>query len=134
MRFIVLLALVGLVAWALIRSLTEQRQGWLRRLALVGDWSGEQDGVFYRLRLEGAADGGRYTEVNESDGGRRRESGRWRLADHRLCFRPDDGTPSECELRLFEPGRIGIHGPGRARRIYEREADNVVFLPGRGRS
>jgi hypothetical protein len=134
MRFIVLIVLIGLVAWALTRSLRSQRQGWLRRLALLGDWSGEQDGVRYRLRLEGEPDGGHYTEVNESAQGRRRESGRWHLVEDRLNFRPDDGAPSDCELRLFEPGRIGIHGPGRERRIYEREAGNVVFLPGRSRS
>lgn len=134
MRFLVLIALIGLVGWALIRSLGQQRRDWLRRLALVGDWSGEQDGIHYRLRLEGEPDGGRYTEVSESGADRRRESGRWRLVNHELCFEPDEGAPSECELRLFEPGRIGLHGPGRERRIYEREAGNVVFLPGRNRS
>ena len=131
MRFLVLAALIGVVFWALARSLREQRLGWVRRLALPGTWVGERDGKRFRLLLEGGPDEGRYREITDSDQGSSEERGRWRLVEQTLRFTPDAGPVSACELRLFEAGRIGLHGPGRARRIYERESDNVVRLPRR---
>lgn len=131
MRAIVVLGLIGLVGWALLRSLREQRRSWIERLALVGTWQGSQDGVRYRLRLEGNADGGRYREEERGAQGTRVETGRWRLEGHTLEFTPDEGAASACDLRLFDTGRIGLHGPGRSRRVYERETDNVIPLPRR---
>lgn len=132
MRFLVLAGLIGVVFWALARSLREQRLSWVRRLALPGTWTGERDGQRYRLVLEGDADRGRYREITEAADGRREETGRWQLVEQTLRFSPDSGKESACELRLFEAGRIGLHGPGRARRIYERESGNVVPLLQRG--
>lgn len=134
MRFLVLAAVIGVVVWALVRSLREQRLSWVKRLALPGTWLGERDGQRYRLVLEGDADQGRYREITESADGRREETGRWKLVEQTLRFTPEAGPASACELRLFEAGRIGLHGPGRARRIYERESDNVVRLLQRGQS
>ncbi|HSG91635.1 MAG TPA: hypothetical protein VLA56_20630 [Pseudomonadales bacterium] len=131
MRLIVVLGLIAVVGWALLRSQREQRRAWLQRLALPGTWSGEQDGRTYQLVLDGDLAGGRYRERTRSAAGQVEEVGRWSLSGHVLRFEPDRGNGSECDLRLFEPGRIGIHGPGRERRVYERGSDNVVALPRR---
>ncbi len=75
------------------------------------------------LELTGSLSGGRYIETT----GERIESGSWRLIGHTLSFTSAAGT-SDCDLWLFEPGRIGVDGPGRERRIYERQQNNVVPL------
>jgi type II secretory pathway pseudopilin PulG len=127
-RTLIVLALIGVVGWALLRSLREQRRAWLDRLALAGVWTGETDGRRYRLELDGGPEAGRYRERSDGPEGRREEAGRWSVSGHTLHFEPDEAAPSDCELRLFAPGRIGLHGPGRERRVYERRSDNVVPL------
>ena len=59
MRFLLLLALIGAVFWALRRSLGEQRQARLAQLGLPGRW--RRDGG-HELVLEG----GTRAEVTES--------------------------------------------------------------------
>lgn len=130
-RLIVVLGLIGLVAWALARSVREQRRDWLRRLALPGVWSGEQDGCRYRLVLSGDLAGGTYRETSQSAAGPVEERGRWSLDGQLLRFAPEGRPSSACDLRLFDTGRIGLHGPGRARRVYEREGDAPAGLPQR---
>lgn len=115
MRLLVLLALIGAVFWALRRSLRDER---LARLELVGRWACEEAGV--ELRLEGAASGGAYEEIVRDETGVRRERGRWRADGETLEFTSEAGAVSRCELRAFAPGRMGLHGPGRAQRIFER--------------
>ncbi|MEE4300449.1 MAG: hypothetical protein V2J24_13485 [Pseudomonadales bacterium] len=115
MRLLVLLALVGAVVWALRRSLREER---LARLELVGRWACEEAGV--ELLLEGSASGGTYEERVRGAAGVSRERGRWRVDGDALEFTTDAGEVSRCELRAFAPGRMGLHGAGRAQRIYER--------------
>ncbi len=131
MRLLLIAAIIAGIAWVLMRNMQERRQAWLSRLALPGRWQGEQDGVRYRLELEGDLDGGAYHEVNDGPGGRQEETGRWHLSGNSVWFEPESGESSQCDLRLFESGRIGLHGPGRERRIYIREGDNVVMLPRR---
>ncbi len=131
MRLLLIAALIAGIAWVLYRNVQERRQVWLGRLSLPGRWQGEQDGVRYRLELSGQADGGEYLEVNEGSDGKREERGRWRVVGSNLEFETLDSSVSTCELRLFESGRIGLHGPGRERRIYVRSGDNVVMLPRR---
>lgn len=131
MRLLLIAALIAAVGWVLYRNIQERRRSWLSRLALPGLWHGEQDGIRYRLELSGQADGGEYVEINEGPDGRHEERGRWRLAGNNLVFEARDASASTCELRLFESGRIGLHGPGRERRIYLRSGDNVVMLPRR---
>lgn len=131
MRLLLIAALIAGIGWVLYRNVQERRHAWLARLALPGRWHGEQDGVRYRLELSGQADGGDYVEINEGGEGRREERGRWRVVGSNLEFEATDGSMAVCELRLFESGRIGLHGPGRERRIYVRSGDNVVMLPRR---
>lgn len=131
MRLLLIAAIIAGITWVLFRNAQDRRQSWLKRLALPGRWDGEQDGVRYHLELDGDLDGGSFRERNESESGSREERGRWRLVGHEIQFETDDGQRSSCELRLFESGRIGLHGPGRERRIYLRAGDNVVRLPRR---
>ncbi|TVS16388.1 MAG: hypothetical protein EA417_10615 [Gammaproteobacteria bacterium] len=131
MRLLLIAALIAGVAWVLLRNVQERRQAWLARLALPGRWQGDQDGVHYRLELSGGLDGGQYQEVNEGPSGRHEEAGSWRLSGNSVVFEPEGGAACSCDLRLFESGRIGLHGPGRERRVYVRQGDNVVMLPRR---
>jgi len=116
------------VVWALLRSVREQRLAWVRKLALPGVWRAEREGVIYRLMLAGRPTSGTYTETWEADGVARQETGHWALRGNDLELTPRGGRPERYALRLFEPGRIGLHGPGRERRVYEREPANVVPL------
>jgi len=131
MRLLLIAALIAGIGWVLYRNVQERRQAWLGRLSLPGRWQGEQDGIHYRLELSGQADEGDYVEINEGPEGKREERGRWRVVGSNIEFEPTDAGVSSCELRLFESGRIGVHGPGRERRIYVRSGDNVVMLPRR---
>ena len=57
------------------------------------------------------------------------EEGQWRLDGHVLQLFHDDGTAAGAyDLRLFSDGKIGLHGPGRERRIYNKTPSNVVPL------
>jgi len=132
MRSLILIALIGAVVWALLRNLREQRSAWLRRLSLVGTWVAHSDAGNHELVLAGAAGEGTYVETDRRGDVLRRERGRWKVAGQTLHFTPETGSVSACELRLFEAGRIGVHGPGRERRVYERRRDNVVALRRRG--
>lgn len=131
MRLLFIAAVIAAVGWVLYRNVQDRRQTWLSRLALPGRWQGEQDGIRYRLELSGQAERGEYLEINEGPDGRREERGRWRITGSDLVFEALDSSASTCELRLFESGRIGLHGPGRERRVYVRAGDNVVMLPSR---
>ena len=117
MRTLILIALLAAVVWALRRSLREER---LARLGLRGRWRCLEDGDEHELVLEGAPDGGAYEETTRGAAGVRRERGRWRIVGDAVEFRPQAGEASRCELRAFAPGRMGLHGPGRRRRVYER--------------
>ena len=128
MRFLLLFALIGAVAWALVRSLREQRSAWLARLGLVGTWTCRDGDARRVLVLTGEPGAGRYEERTRSGGSEDVERGRWRVAGEHLEFRPEGGGTRPCELRLFAPGRIGLHGPGREQCVYERSTDNVVAL------
>lgn len=132
MRLLLIAGLIAGVIWVLMRSAQERRRGWLERLSLPGTWQGSQDGISYRLQLQGGPGSGSYEEVQDGPDGSTVERGQWRIAGQNIEFRPEDGEVCSCELRLFETGRIGIHGPGRERRIYVRETDNIVRLPRRG--
>lgn len=117
MRFLVLLALIGAVFWALRRSLGEQRQARLARLGLPGRW--RRDGG-HELELEGGLAGGTYRE-RRPDG--TTSSGQWRLRGESLVLRPEGGTKGSeelLELRVFGSDRLGLHGKTRKNHLYDR--------------
>lgn len=117
---LVIIVALGVVVWT--RSTRQNRRRWLERLDLPGIWAWEdQDG---ELELSGGLDAGRY---RLRDGGAE-EQGNWRLQGHALILSRDAGAAATFDLRLFKAGTIGIHGPGRERRIYVKKRANVVPL------
>ncbi|MEE9254730.1 MAG: hypothetical protein V3U43_07325 [Pseudomonadales bacterium] len=121
------LAVAALVGYSLVRSMRQNRRRWLQRLALPGTWECERDGVRYYLELRGDPGGGRFEESWIADGRRTVEQGTWKLHGNEIHFDTEAGH-TVCEVRLFKEGRIGIHGPGRERRIYDKHQSNVVPL------
>jgi hypothetical protein len=117
---LIILAVVG-VYWT--QSLRQARRRWLERLDLPGSW--QWQGEEGELELSGHVDGGRY-RIRERGGD---EAGEWRVTGHTLVLMPDpQRKPVEYDLRLFKDGTIGIHGPGRERRIYVKKRGNVIAL------
>lgn len=122
--------LVAALAFLWIRGTRRNRAAWLTRLDLPGVW--EREGEWGRLELSGELDRGRY-RISEGRGGEGEESGRWMLEGHTLRLEPEQGEPGAYDLRLFQEGKIGIDGPGRERRIYQKVPSNVVPLRGRSK-
>lgn len=123
MGSLVLVVVVAITAFYWARGAQRNRLRWLKRLDLPGTWYSENPGGAVTLELKGTLNSGDYVETT----GERTEAGTWALIGHTLSFVSAGGT-SDCDLRLFDVGRIGIDGPGRERRIYERQQNNVVPL------
>ena len=118
---VVLLVTAFCVTW--VRASRRSRRRWLARLDLPGRW--EWQDHTGSLELEGDLDQGRYRFVETGS----EEQGRWLLRSHELVLQPDDeGAVTALDVRLFEEGKIGIHGVGRERRIYVKQRGNVVPL------
>lgn len=118
---LVIVVAVGVVLWT--RAIRQNRRRWLERLDLPGTWLWQDaDG---ELELGGGLDAGAY-RIRD---GEREEQGEWRLEGHSLILEPGSGQPpAALDLRLFKEGTIGIHGPGRERRIYVKKRGNVIPL------
>ena len=124
---LVVIAVTALVVvW--VRGTRKNRLQWLSRLDLPGIW--EREGEWGRLELTGSLDEGSF-RITDGEGGRDR-AGEWRLEGNRLIFSEEQGEPFECDLRLFQEGKIGIDGPTLERRIYQKVPSNVVPLRGKG--
>lgn len=114
-------ALAVLGIW-LMRARTSRRQ-WLAELHLPGIWDLEDATPPVVLEFSGENEQGHYL----SRAGTNVEEGAWRIAGRNLVLaREGGGDPVEYELRVFGPGSIGVHGPGRERQVYVRRGDNVV--------
>jgi hypothetical protein len=124
---LILVIIVGVVAFIWVRGTRRNRARWLARLDLPGIW--EREGEWGRLELTGSLDRGHY-RFSEGGSGTD-ESGRWLLEGHTLKLTADTGQTDEYDLRLFQEGKIGIDGPRRERRIYQKVPSNVVPLRGR---
>ena len=123
-----LLIVVVVIALAVIwiRGARRNRLVGLTKLNLPGRWRCEEG----ELALEGRLNGGRYRLKD----GAREEAGRWLLEGNDLLLISDKAAGQRrYELRYFSPGKVGVDGPGLARRVYERIADNVVTLRARDR-
>jgi hypothetical protein len=120
---ILVVAIVSVIAVLWVRATRRSRAAWLARLNLPGTWTAEADGREVMLELTGDLDRGEYVETSAG----RTERGKWRLVGHSLVFTSAAGE-NACDLRVFEEGRIGLDGPGRERRIYQRPQSNVVPL------
>jgi hypothetical protein len=118
---LVVIAVAALCVWW-VRVNQSARRRWLQRLDLPGTWI--WDGKDGELDLEGGLDRGRY-RIRDGD---QEERGAWHLSGHDLVLEPRVGHTTTLDLRLFTDGKIGLHGPGRERRIYVKKRANVVPL------
>lgn len=124
---LVVIAVTALVVvW--VRGTRRNRLRWLARLDLPGIW--EREGEWGRLELTGGLDEGSF-RIADGEGMADR-TGRWRLEGNTLIFAEEGGEPLECELRLFQEGKIGLDGPTLERRVYQKVPSNVVPLRGKG--
>jgi hypothetical protein len=124
---LILVIAAAALAFFWIRGTRRNRVQWLTRLDLPGIW--EREGEWGRLEISGELDRGSY---RFSDGGAGAdESGRWLLEGHTLVLTTESGESDDYDLRLFQEGKIGIDGPRRERRIYQKVPSNVVPLRGR---
>jgi len=118
---LVIVVAVGVYLWT--RGVRENRRRWVERLDLPGLWRWQDHEG--ELELAGNLDRGRYRLLD----GEVEERGAWRLDGHNLVLEPEPpGQAASLDLRLFKEGTIGIHGPGRERRIYIKQRGNVVPL------
>jgi len=123
MGSLLLLIIIATAATLWVRRVRAQRVRWLSRLALPGVWTCETpDGVSI-LEFHGDSGAGNYVER----GAHATERGRWRVQGSRVVLATEQDERSY-ELRLFENGSIGVDGPGRERRVYARQRNNVVPL------
>jgi len=122
MGSLLVVIVVALICGFWVLTNRKQRQRWLQRLDLPGSWTWQDhDG---ELTLEGGLGHGRYW-IRDGD---EEEQGEWRLEGHSLVLEPRTGRASALDLRLFDQGKIGIHGPGREHRVYVKRRGNVVPL------
>ena len=124
---LVVIAVTALVVvW--VRGTRRNRLQWLAKLDLPGIW--EREGEWGRLELTGGLDEGSF-RVTDGDGETAR-AGQWRLEGNTLVFTEPGAEKIECDLRLFQEGKIGIDGPTFERRVYQKVPSNVVPLRGKG--
>ena len=117
MSIALVILVAGLVLFYL-RASRNRRLNWLQRLQLVGTWKGQEGQV---LRLSGRLDQGTFEWLQEET----RSSGTWRLVGHTLFLR-ENGVEQPYDIRLFQPGRIGLTDAKGIGRVFEKENDNVV--------
>ena len=131
MTFWLFIFLVAALALFGVRSARSRRLQWLSALNLLGKWElhGAPPGGRRSITFSGEADGGGYV-AKDADAV---ERGKWQLRGHTLNLEATEGEQAgggakSYDLRLFEPGRIGLDGPGREREIYVKRDSNVVPL------
>ena len=120
MAFVVVV-LVAVLAFFYVRSARRARQEWIRKLNLPGDWRWRDGDAV--LRLAGRLDGGRF-ELNESGQVWR---GDWSLTGNEMVLSGGERL-ERMDLHLFTPGRIGLEDERGVRRVFDRDAGNVVPL------
>ena len=117
MSLVVVVLVAGLVLFYL-RASRNRRLNWLQRLQLVGTWKDQEGQV---LRLSGRLDKGTFEWLQEET----RSSGTWRLVDHTLFLR-ENGVEQPYDIRLFQPGSIGLTDAKGIGGVFQRENDNVI--------
>lgn len=127
MFYLALLGVVAVVVLRWVRATKRARVEWLRAVNLIGRWElqpGDGNGEARSLTFTGDLATGNYAAKD----GETVEKGDWLLRGHTLTLSPAEGDSAEFDLRLFQPGKIGLDGPGREREIYVRSSDNVIPL------
>lgn len=116
---------VVILFW-ILRTRTARRK-WVEELDLIGQWDLEGENANKdRIEFIGArGDSGNYMASTDDT----LESGNWHLTSYFLVLQPNDGESVRHELRRFEPGRIGINGPGREKQIYRKKrVSNIIKI------
>ena len=127
MFYLLILGTVALVVLRWVRATKRARIEWLRVVNLIGRWErqpGDGNGEARSITFTGDLASGKYAAKD----GDAVEQGDWVLRGHMLTLSPGEGDAAEFDLRLFQPGKIGLDGPGREREIYVRSSDNVIPL------
>ena len=117
MSIVVVILVAGLVLFYL-RASRNRRLNWQRRLQIAGTWKGQDDQI---LRLSGRLDKGNFEWLE----GGERSSGTWRLVGNTLFLR-DSGVEEPYDIRLFQPGTIGLTDAKGIGQIFEKENDYVI--------
>ena len=117
MSIVVVILVAGLVLFYL-RASRNRRLNWQRRLQLTGTWKGQDEQI---LRLSGILDKGNFEWLE----GGERSSGTWRLVGHILFLR-ETGLEEPYDVRLFQPGSIGLTDAKGIGQVFEKENDNVI--------
>ena len=117
MSIVVVILVTGLVLFYL-RASRNRRLNWLRRLQLVGTWKGKEGQI---LSLSGRLDKGTFEWLHEETA----YSGTWRLVGHTLFLR-ENGLEELYDVRLFQPGSIGLTDVKGTGQVFEKENDNII--------
>ena len=120
-----LVAVLVVAIW--IVTTRDSRKRWLSELDLLGTWDLDTSGTDApksSLWFRGELDSGNY--VYQS--GETRTEGTWRIEGSSLILTDDENSDREYEVRIFEHGTIGIHGPDRDRQVFTKRAENIVPL------
>ena len=115
---IVVVILVTALVLFYVRTSRNRRLNWLRRLQLAGTWKGKEGQI---LRLSGRLDRGTFEWLQEET----RRSGTWRLVGHTLFLR-ETGLENPYDVRLFQPGSIGLTDGKGIGQVFEKENNNVI--------
>ena len=117
MSIVVVILVAGLVLFYL-RASRNRRLNCHRRLLHTGPWKVQDDQI---LRLSGRLDKGNFEWLE----GGERSSGTWRLVGNTLFLR-DSGVEEPYDIRLFQPGTIGLTDAKGIGQIFEKENDYVI--------
>ena len=127
MNALLVLGAVAFVVVFWVMRTRSARHRWVDELDLVGHWDLEGDNTDnISIEFIGTrGDAGNYMSSTADT----LESGSWYLTSYFLVLEPQDGESQKFELRRFEPGRIGINGPGREKQVYrKRRSSNIIKL------
>ncbi len=122
-----LIALMVVVVLAWLRLVRRARQRWLARLALPGIWLQDDKGA--RLQMGGSADHGDLVWVEDNQ----QRQGHWRVQGDALVCDFGEHNEQRYQLRLLQPGRIGLSDAVGEVRVFDKQSSNVVALPLRGK-
>ena len=129
---LLLVAVVSLLVWTWVKGTRANRAKWLNSLNLPGLWHWEtEDAYTGSLEMWGSVAEGGYRMRDGEPGAMFEQKGSWRVEGHSLIFEPDAGATEVYDLRLFEPGRIGLHSPRHPDRVYVKARNNVISLGSR---
>ena len=121
------LLVAALIVAIWIVTTRDSRKRWLSELDLLGTWdldTSESDDPKSSLRFKGEIESGEYSYQS----GEGKSEGTWKIEGSSLILTDEEHGDREYEVRIFEHGTIGIHGPDRDRQVFTKRAENIVPL------